>query len=41
MVENVVLEPPLYFAEDHIFDICFHPKNDLIVASLINGQVEV
>jgi WD repeat-containing protein 55 len=36
-MEDVILEPPLYFAEDHIFDISFHPKNDILAASLING----
>jgi len=40
-MDNVVLEPPLYFANDHIFDLCFHPKSDFLTASIITGEVKI
>jgi len=36
-----VMEPPLYFAEDHLFDIDFHPAKDLLACTLINGWVKM
>jgi hypothetical protein len=41
MVENVLIEPPLYFAGEHVFDICFHPNSDLLATALIDGQVQM
>jgi hypothetical protein len=41
MEDDVVLEPPLYFAEDHIWDITFHPQQEVLACSLINGAVEM
>ena len=35
------MEPPLYFAEDHIFGLAFHPNKDLIACSMVNGWVKV
>ena len=40
-MEEIILEPPVYFANDQIFDIAFHPKYDIIAASIINGSVEM
>lgn len=40
-MDNVVLEPPLYFANDHIFNINFHPNKDFLTASLITGEVKM
>lgn len=37
----MILEPPLYFANDHIFDLKFHPTSDLIACCLITGEVKV
>ena len=41
--EEIVLEPPLYFAEDNaqIWNVAFHPSADLIATSQINGAVSV
>lgn len=36
-MEEIIVEPPLYFAEEHVFDVCFHPSKDILVGSLITG----
>lgn len=43
MEAEFVMEPPVYFAEDHthIWDIKFHPSKDLIASALISGKVEM
>lgn len=41
MEADIVLEPPLYFAEDHIWDLSFHPNSDVLACSLITGTVEM
>lgn len=41
MEDDIVLEPPLYFAEEHIWDISFHPQQEVLACSLINGIVEM
>ena len=38
---NILVEPPLYFSSEHIFDLSFHPKANLLACCLINGQVEM
>jgi hypothetical protein len=38
---QIVMEPPLYFAEDHVWNVCFHPTADVIACSEITGQIEV
>ncbi|KAL4510506.1 hypothetical protein ABPG72_004660 [Tetrahymena utriculariae] len=40
-MEQYVMEPPLYFAEDHLFDLDFHPNKDLLACTLINGWVKI
>lgn len=40
-MEDIILEPPLYFASDHIFDINFHPSKDYLAAALITGEVKM
>ena len=40
-MENIIVEPPLYFAEEQVFDVVFHPQRDILVASLITGQIEM
>lgn len=37
--EEIVMEPPLYFAEDHVWSLCFHPTNDVLACSEITGQI--
>ena len=39
--QNILVEPPLYFASEHIFDLAFHPKASLLACCMINGQVEM
>lgn len=36
-----MIEPPLYFAEDHLFDIDFHPFQDVLAAAVITGQIKL
>ena len=40
-MENEILEPPLYFSSDHIFDICFHPNKNIIASAEITGNVKM
>ena len=40
-LEDILVEPPLYFADDHIFDVQFHPHKDLLICTLITGEVQV
>ena len=40
-MDDIVIEPPLYFANDHIFDICFHPNKDILACSLVTGEVNM
>jgi hypothetical protein len=41
MEEDVVMEPPLYFAPNgaHIWHTEFHPLQDVLAAPLINGHI--
>lgn len=39
--QQVVMEPPLYFAEDHVWNVCFHPSADVLACSEITGQIEM
>lgn len=39
--EEVVMEPPLYFAEEHVWNVCFHPSADVLACSEITGQIEM
>lgn len=43
MEEEIVMEPPLYFAPNgvHIWSTDFHPQQDVLAAALINGHVEM
>ena len=41
MEKEIVVEPPLYFAESHIFDLNFHPNKNALSCCLINGIVKV
>jgi hypothetical protein len=43
MEPEFVMEPPVYFAEDHthIWDINFHPSKDLLACALISGKIEM
>ena len=43
MEADFVMEPPVYFAEDHthIWDIKFHPSSNLIASALISGKIEM
>lgn len=34
---QTILEPPLYFAKDHLFDINFHPKEDFLTCAEVTG----
>jgi len=29
-MDEMLIEPPLYFADDHVFDIEFHPNHDVL-----------
>jgi hypothetical protein len=39
--EQLIIEPPLYFANDHVFDIDFHPQFDLLSCCLVTGEVKL
>lgn len=43
MEEEIIVEPPLYFAPDslHIWSTHFHPHQDVLAASLINGHIQM
>ena len=36
-----LVEPPDYFTEEHIFDICFHPTLDFIAYANIEGEARM
>lgn len=36
-----LIEPPLYFGQDHIFDLEFHPKTNILACAMITGQVNM
>ena len=36
-MNSVILEPPLYLADSHIFNIDFHPFNDIFCCCTISG----
>ncbi len=36
-----MIEPPLFFAEDHVFDIDFHPSYDAMACCLVTGEVKL
>jgi hypothetical protein len=39
--EEAVMEPPLYFACDHVWNVAFHPTADVLACSEITGLVEM
>jgi len=39
-MENL-LEPPSYNAGEHIFDVAFHPSNNLLACTLITGETKI
>ena len=41
MEQEIVIEPPLYFAPEglHIWNTHFHPLQDVLAAPLINGHI--
>lgn len=39
--DDVLVEPPLYFGQDHIFDLIFHPKTNILACGMITGQVNI
>ena len=43
MNNGVVVEPPLYFADEGIDIWCaeFHPCQDIMATTLINGNIEM
>lgn len=43
MEEEIIVEPPLYFAPDslHIWNTHFHPHQDVLAAPLINGHIQM
>ena len=43
MEEEIVMEPPLYFAPNglHIWTTHFHPQQDVIATTLINGYIQM
>lgn len=38
-MESVVVEPPLYFSDNnvHVWSTSFHPQQQVLACSLING----
>lgn len=36
-----MIEPPLFFANDHVFDIDFHPLYDAMTCCLVTGEVKL
>lgn len=34
-------EPPAYQADEIMFDLAFHPYNDILAASFITGEVKM
>ena len=40
-MDEVLVEPPLYFANDHVFDIDFHPNHDVLACCQISGEVNM
>lgn len=41
MISLDTFEPPTYECDELMFDITFHPYNDIIAASLITGEVKL
>lgn len=43
MEEEIIVEPPLYFAPNslHIWNTHFHPHQDVLAAPLINGHIQM
>mmetsp|Transcript_15112 Transcript_15112/g.12827 ORF Transcript_15112/g.12827 Transcript_15112/m.12827 type:complete len:123 (+) Transcript_15112:68-436(+) len=41
MISEKLMEPQPFNAEDHIFDIAFHPKNNVIACGLITGDTKL
>lgn len=39
--DDILVEPPLFFAEEHVFDINFHPNSNVLACALITGQVNM
>lgn len=40
-MDEILIEPPLYFADDHVFDIDFHPNYDALACCQISGEVNI
>ncbi len=40
-MDEVLIEPPLHFANDHVFDIDFHPGYDVLACCQISGEVNM
>ena len=36
-----LIEPSLYFRQDHIFDLEFHPKTNILACAMITGQANM
>jgi hypothetical protein len=43
MDEKTIIEPPLYFADEnlHIWCAQFHPQQNILATTLINGHIEM
>jgi len=39
-MENL-LEPPSFNAGEHIFDLAFHPSNNILACTLITGETKL
>ncbi|CAD8093761.1 unnamed protein product [Paramecium primaurelia] len=39
--QEIVIEPPLYFAKDHLFDLNFHPFQDVVCCAQVSGVVNI
>jgi hypothetical protein len=40
-MQEIFMEPPLYFSEEHVWDLSFHPRCQFLACSLITGKIQL